>query len=790
MSIKEPTLKIGGKSITFSRNPKLNQKKETTHTGVILDAKLIFFSVFCVLSALANFGSNITPFMYPLWVYLYNREERYKGLPLLSVGTLLLHAGIIVAVKGLICLGIIYIATYLLRKNSGFLTPALISGITAAVMGVFFTYFANSDMFNAIESLLEGLLAFTLFYVFSTGFSCIFNYKEKTNYTTEELICICVIFAAILSGLNTFTLYGISLSCALSVFSVLFAGYYFGLTQALTLALLCGLLINLGDVRSANLIGVLTFCSFASAATAKYDKYIAVLTFIFANFFVNYLLVGFDTPVLNLKEVLLGSVVFILFDLLLGKDFVKEKNEADNMQISINEAVDKLIKDEIDIQKSMLSHINRNLNLYTYESNGSVPNNVCKTLMTDVCSGCNMFGRCWQQYPESSYEQFKQVIQLYEKNPAVSYQQLPNSFLGHCSKSYMMFKMVAYLCDSMKMKNNYDLKLNRFKEMMNGQFKHLTSVLDRLYSQLSRGIVVNSKEAENVSAALESNGFGVDKLLVLQDFAGQEKIYFRSKERLEESLYTRAIPQLLSEVLEKNIVFDYSANTATGAGNMEYTYIRQAPYKLTVGIAKCSKDKSLNSGDNYSHIYLNNANQLLAIADGMGSGDKAAAQSERVLNLLEELLNAGYSESGAIKTINSILALEENKEIFTTLDAFIFDCNKGIGEFIKAGATTTYVKKGYHVEKVEASSLPIGILEEIQIDKIINKFEKGQFIFLLSDGFFDAIKNDEDWLIEQIGAMDYRNPQKMADELYERALHISDGKAGDDITIMVAKVRA
>ena len=158
--------------------------------------------------------------------------------------------------------------------------------------------------------------------------------------------------------------------------------------------------------------------------------------------------------------------------------------------------------------------------------------------------------------------------------------------------------------------------------------------------------------------------------------------------------------------------------------------------------------------------------------------------------MLEVLLNAGFDETKALDMINSVLVLDDSREIFAALDLFLFDLNKGIGEFVKAGACPSYIKRGRDTKKISYDSLPMGILEETHIHKGIQKFAKGDYVYFMSDGFFESVGSDEDYIRSSLLRHDYRNPQKVADALFTDALEKAGNIARDDVSIMVVKVRA
>lgn len=91
---------------------------------------------------------------------------------------------------------------------------------------------------------------------------------------------------------------------------------------------------------------------------------------------------------------------------------------------------------------------------------------------------------------------------------------------------------------------------------------------------------------------------------------------------------------------------------------------------------------------------LGKSRYALAISDGMGNGERAYQESSETLRLLQQILNSGISEEVAIQSINSILSLRTSDEIYATLDLAIVDLQQPYVNFLKIGATVSYILRG------------------------------------------------------------------------------------------------
>ncbi|MBQ9280182.1 MAG: SpoIIE family protein phosphatase [Clostridia bacterium] len=214
------------------------------------------------------------------------------------------------------------------------------------------------------------------------------------------------------------------------------------------------------------------------------------------------------------------------------------------------------------------------------------------------------------------------------------------------------------------------------------------------------------------------------------------------------------------------------------------------PYKLELGIAKAKKSNSVISGDSSTVIRLKDDKILVALSDGMGSGETAARNSKKVVLNLEKLLDTGFEEERAVKLINSYLLVGRNEDNFATIDAMVFDTISGITEFIKIGACPTFIasKKG-QVITIEASALPVGIVEDVELDAKTKILKSGDTIVMLTDGILDANPDGKENAIQELLAtVKNTSAQRLADIILQEAVDCNFGIARDDMTVIVARV--
>ncbi len=213
-------------------------------------------------------------------------------------------------------------------------------------------------------------------------------------------------------------------------------------------------------------------------------------------------------------------------------------------------------------------------------------------------------------------------------------------------------------------------------------------------------------------------------------------------------------------------------------------------HTLELGIAKAKKSNSIISGDSNTVIKLKDGKILVAISDGMGSGEVAARNSKKVVLNLEKLLNTGFEEDRAIKMINSYMLVGKNPDNFATIDAMIFDPLVGLTEFIKIGACPTFIStRDGQFLTVESNSLPAGILGDIEIETKTRLLKRDDLIVMVSDGIIDGMQENQIETMKKL-LLTVKNitPQRLADIILQETIDSNFGIAKDDMTVIVAKV--
>lgn len=119
---------------------------------------------------------------------------------------------------------------------------------------------------------------------------------------------------------------------------------------------------------------------------------------------------------------------------------------------------------------------------------------------------------------------------------------------------------------------------------------------------------------------------------------------------------------------------------------------REAPaFSLTTAAVYAPAEEGRPTGDAAAFLETERGNALLALSDGMGTGEQAAKESRIAIELLEQFTEAGFDRALAVRMINSALLLRRGEETYATLDICHVNLFDGHAEFIKLGAVASFI---------------------------------------------------------------------------------------------------
>ena len=276
--------------------------------------------------------------------------------------------------------------------------------------------------------------------------------------------------------------------------------------------------------------------------------------------------------------------------------------------------------------------------------------------------------------------------------------------------------------------------------------------------------------------------------LVTED--GRYEIHVTTKAPKGQCVTTKELAKVISECCGRNMILGKEERTVLSSDYCTITCVEGPKFHTLQGVAKIGKGCRKISGDNFSLIDLPCGKQGVILSDGMGAGEVASRESTMVVELLEELLNAGFPKETALQMLNTALVMGREEVRFSTIDMSVFDLYSGKCEIMKAGASSTFIKRADRVDCIRSTSLPIGVLSHLELDEQKLELEDGDVVIMVTDGVMDALPvGEQEFLMKMIiEGTGKTNPREIAQHVMEQVLECSGEIPMDDMTILAVGI--
>ena len=175
------------------------------------------------------------------------------------------------------------------------------------------------------------------------------------------------------------------------------------------------------------------------------------------------------------------------------------------------------------------------------------------------------------------------------------------------------------------------------------------------------------------------------------------------------------------------------------------------------------------------------------ISDGMGSGKEAALTSGLCSVFLEKMLRAGNRAATSLRMLNNMIASrsqDSTKECSSTVDLLELDLMTGDGSFLKSGAAPTFVVRGKVVRRLQAGTVPIGILNTLDVQKTDFSLRAGDTVVMVSDGILQG-DDEGEWLTAYLTGIGAQAPEEI---VYQICRRCAEYETRDDCSVVALRI--
>lgn len=678
----------------------------------------------------------------------------------------------------------------LIKTGGKLFAASLIVSIAKSALSVF-------TMYDVFIGIVTASMTYVFYKIFVNGLAFIKELNVKKAFTIEELIAGVLIVSLSSIAFNSINIFSLNLSNIIITFMIMVLGWKHGMLVGAVTGISIGLGISFVDTTSFVQISMFAISGILSGALNKFGKIGVILGFILGNAILTYWVRGATTMVIYFREIFIASIGLLLvpskikLDLedLLGKDKLLD-NSGDRRLEGETEISEKLktiaemfgdltknsdksiIAAKENITQDFLDNLEELKQNIFYEEIANEENGIAR----DICSSLIENDILVDKDLISILQEHNNYVVMKDENIRNDLQEI----VKIANRTLKTFQI--NLAKEQERRNN----LKTFNESL----KTVTKVIDKCADEIKESNNPFYKKEQEIAVLLKNKNINIEacsvKLLKNGKYIIELKLDYNDL-RLRDKNIMINIGDVVSKSIGTKVTLQRERNNEE---ENEYyqVYSSEDKFVLQVGSSKITKENSEVSGDCSLQIKLADGKYLLAIADGMGSGEKARECSKITLRLMKQMLSAGFNKEESVEMINSRINLLGTTERYSTLDASILDLYTGKIEILKNGACFTYIKNKKNIKKIESSNIPIGIMDKIEVKTETVDINDGDIIVMCTDGVLDSKEENSEWIEDFLKNISTNNVQKIADLLLAEAVDNSYGVIRDDMTVIVSKI--
>mgnify|MGYP000860487524 FL=1 len=665
----------------------------------------------------------------------------------------------------------------------------LVSKTIFLLMGEFSFY---GEMVTVFEALLTGILTF-VFMVCNEVFK---QRKAVASFSFEEVAAFMVLGIGLIMGLDQVQVAGLMVGSIICRLGILLAAFLWGSGTATMVGVMTGIIPSITSSIFAQSLGMYAVSGLLAGVFRQFGRLGVVIGFMLGTLALSLFISETQATIIGMWESAIACMIFVLLP-----ESLKEKaplaslgvisNSKDHLSGVMKQRWQEQTRSQIESLAGVFEELSSTFTspVSHGESNQAYLNYLYDEIAHGFCEDCNRYNSCWQQDCYQTAQEMMEIFSLAELNSGIDYDKTPPEFRRRCINGRELVNTINYLFDNLRLNAYWSNRLGKSRELVARQLQGVSQVIRNLADEIDSGYEVDLQLRDKLLRESRRRGLSLKDITAMR--GGGKELYLKvsTEACADGSACHHQLAPVIAGIIGENLqVGERKCPRLTGKGECEFTLTRSCSYQVVTGSAQASKEAIC--GDSFTVTALKEGKQLIALSDGMGVGEEACRESQAAIRLLEKLLNSGFEPETVLQTINSVLQLKSNTDMFATLDIILIDLFTAEVDFIKIGSAPSFIKRGKRVGIVTSSSLPIGIVDNLDIVSEKRLLSPGDILILVSDGVVEVNRQQsgEDWISNLLSGIDETDPQIIAELILAGALALCQGIPRDDMTVMAVKL--
>ena len=655
------------------------------------------------------------------------------------------------------------------------------------------------NLYNFLMAGVEASLALVLTLIFMQSVPLLsLEKKPMQTLRTEEIVCFIILLASMITGMMNWHIQSLLFVNIFARYIVLIFALAAGAAVGTTVGVVSGLILGLAFVDQLSELSLLAFAGLLGGLFREWKKIGVSLGLLLSTLLMGMYIGGTGQLLNTLYESLFATILFLITPGMLIERLAVQipgTNEHTEEQEAYLRKVRDITARKINQFSNLFATLAKSFAVKEEDEEFQRLRELdffLSEVAEKTCQLCYRKTDCWVHNFNKVYGGMTTIMDELRENNGKIKPQTRWKWGKFCSKSEKVIQTIKEELPYYEANKILKQQLKDTKQMVSDQLAGVSRVMKNFAAEIQKEQENYEKQEEQIVDILLAFGVDIDHIEIYSLQKGNIDIDITIPYCDGMGEFEKIIAPVLSDIVGETLVVHKEDCPKDPHENCRATFRSTQRYVVETGVAYAAKDGGFLSGDSFTMLELGCGKYALAISDGMGNGEQAYQESNETIQLLKKMLQSGIDEETAIQSINLILTLRTTDEIYSTLDLGIIDLHDASLKFLKVGSAPSFIKRDQKIIKAHASNLPIGILEEVDVDEIHVQLFAGDLVIMMSDGVFEAndlIENVDMWLKRKIRELETDDPQEVADLILEEVIRARGGDIHDDMTVLVAKIK-
>ena len=487
--------------------------------------------------------------------------------------------------------------------------------------------------YSIVQAITNVLLTIAIFPVFTAGFSMLFNITKKIVFSKEEIISLAVLTSILLIPFSSINILGFNISNVLIMTVIMVIAWKNDWLIGTSTGVIVGLMYTIATSQSSLIITMYAFSGFIAGVLSRYNKFIVCIAFIVGNMILSYI---YTTDIIvwsRFAELIVASIIILV----LPRKIILKLEDLFGTQNGLKRGYEHLLGESREIKERLnamsevfdnLAHITTPVTEETVEETKNVIKKYLLDYQKTECISCNNLSYCLKEDIDIVSEH---IAKRLEENKSIVKEMLPIK----CDLAQELIENISAIYSNIKLMRIVKEKENESNKKLAEEYKAISGLIKNIVRDENKPMRQETKEQKRIREELKYMGYVVyeDSYNNIETDSYYE---FITDILIDIDKAKREIQRIVSDIMGKKM----SIKLVLNSSKTERSRIKLVPsskYILKAIVKQVRKADSSISGDSYIVTELKDNSKIIAISDGMGSGEKSKEVSETVISMIEKM---------------------------------------------------------------------------------------------------------------------------------------------------------